>query len=151
MPGRSFVQGNKRAARLRGEQVIEIRERYATERGCTQARLSRDYGVTVGTIANIVNGLTWQNITGGDEVDRPPPHAIPPPMPSEAELHKQIDQAMARAKALAPSLYSDPPPDDPGAIEAARRAQAKVQTELDRLQPGAEGVNESLDKLTKGD
>jgi len=154
MPGRPFYQGNRRAAKLTGEQVLEIRERYATEHGCSQARLSREYGVTTNTIANIVNGLTWQHLLRDEEpmVNRPPVHAQPPPMPSEAELHAQIDQAIAKARALAPSLYDDPPPRDEEAEQAAARAQACFQSELAKLKPTlGQQVNDELDKLTKGD
>lgn len=40
---------------------MEIREKYASGL-YTQARLSREYHVTIGTIRSIVNGLTWQEL-----------------------------------------------------------------------------------------
>jgi transcriptional regulator with XRE-family HTH domain len=68
----NFKPGNHRAGKLTGEKVLEIRRRYREERGCTQGMLARDFGVTIGTIGNIVNGLTWQFLTQGEAVERPP-------------------------------------------------------------------------------
>lgn len=59
----SFSANNRKAAKLTGEQVIEIRQKYALSgREYTQDRLAREYQVSVNTIRNIVNGVTWQSL-----------------------------------------------------------------------------------------
>ncbi len=59
----SFQRGNQRAAKLNPLVVQEIRRKYALpRREWTQARLAREYQVSVGTIYNIVNHLTWQSV-----------------------------------------------------------------------------------------
>lgn len=55
-----FVSGNTKASRLSGIQVYEIREKY-NARTHTQDALAREYQVSIGTIRNIVRGVTWQN------------------------------------------------------------------------------------------
>jgi hypothetical protein len=94
----TFQPGNLRARKLTGEQVLTIRERYATERGCTQGQLAREFQVTIGTIASIVKGLTWQGLTRGDAVRRPPCDLPPPPPASDAELASSQDRLLARLK-----------------------------------------------------
>ena len=106
----TFQGGNRRAAKLTGEQVMVIRERYATERGCTQARLSREYQVSIGTIANIVNGLTWQTLYGGaTPVDRPPTYAPQVREPDEETLKARMLARLAepQAKFVIPPLEDD--------------------------------------------
>jgi DNA-binding XRE family transcriptional regulator len=106
-----FQRGNRKASRLTGEQVLKIRALYQM-RGVTQGSLARQFQVSVNTIANIVNGLTWQSL-GAGEVNRPPPHADPA-VPS----NEQIAASLARFQKLteghverpAPSLYESPPP-----------------------------------------
>jgi predicted transcriptional regulator len=56
-----FNQGNTKAGKLTGVQVMEIREKYAS-RLYTQNRLAREYQVTNTTIQNIVHGVTWQSL-----------------------------------------------------------------------------------------
>jgi hypothetical protein len=65
MPGGryKFSQGNTRAAKLTGMQVMEIREKYAAGTH-TQGALSREYLVSISTIRNIVHGVTWQQLAG---------------------------------------------------------------------------------------
>lgn len=59
----TFSANNRKAAKLTGEQVIEIRQKYALPgRQYTQDRLAREYQVSVNTIRNIVNGVTWQTL-----------------------------------------------------------------------------------------
>jgi hypothetical protein len=55
-----FVSGNTKASRLSGIQVYEIREKYNAGTH-TQDALAREYQVSIGTIRNIVRGVTWQN------------------------------------------------------------------------------------------
>lgn len=47
--------------KLKTEEVIEIRERFSAG-GITKASLSREYGVSAGTIANIINRKKWKHI-----------------------------------------------------------------------------------------
>lgn len=61
--GGKFNQGNTHASKLTGAEVMEIREKYASGL-YTQARLSREYQVSITTIRNIVHGVTWQNLPG---------------------------------------------------------------------------------------
>jgi DNA-binding XRE family transcriptional regulator len=72
-----FGYGNNKASKLTGEQVIEIRERYATERGLSQPMLAREYDVSKNTISNILNGTTWRHLLRGAaaQVQRPPLYA----------------------------------------------------------------------------
>lgn len=149
MPGRSFGRGNKRASRLTGEDVLTIRERYAMERGCTQARLAREFQVTVGTIANIVNRLTWQNISGDDGAP-----IEPPPLNPRPKGPKDLEASMAKMQRLLDNMpgapkapYSDPPPEGPGE-EPLGIGMARLFREAENLQPQ---VGNELGKLEKGD
>ena len=56
-----FPKGNTRAAKLTGEQVMNIRGRYARG-GVTQGELCREYRVSINTIARIVNGQSWAGL-----------------------------------------------------------------------------------------
>jgi len=59
-----FGQGNTKASRLTAENVYAIRERYAN-RGTvpvTQAQLAREYQVSLTTIRNILDGVSWQSV-----------------------------------------------------------------------------------------
>jgi hypothetical protein len=59
----TFSANNRKAAKLTGEQVLSIRQKYALPgRQYTQDRLAREYQVSVNTIRNIVNGVTWQSL-----------------------------------------------------------------------------------------
>ena len=61
-----FTQGNTKASRLTGVQVMEIRDKYANRlhTGITQEDLSREYQVSITTIRNVVHGVTWQRLAG---------------------------------------------------------------------------------------
>lgn len=59
----AFNQGNTKASKLDGVQVMEIREKYATGL-YTYDRLSVEYGVASNTIRSIVKGTSWQNLPG---------------------------------------------------------------------------------------
>lgn len=56
----SFRQSNTRAAKLRPQDILDIRTRYAS--GETQGRLSRDYQISLGQIGRIVRGESWQQL-----------------------------------------------------------------------------------------
>ena len=92
----TFTQNNQRAAKLTGEQVVEIRERYALE-GVSQAQLSREFQVTIGTIRNILNGTTWQNITAGTGLPKRPRNA-----PQKALTEDEAREAMERLSQIKP-------------------------------------------------
>lgn len=148
-----FQRGNRKASRLTGEQVLEIRALYQM-RGVTQGSLARKFQVSVNTIANIVNGLTWQSLLGAQEVGRPPPNAVPV-QPSE----DAIEASMARLKAKlaqpaaerpAPSLYSSPVPyDEPGLSHAAQERIEKALGER-KASPGEE-LDDFLNDDNTGD
>ena len=56
-----FRLGNTKASRLTAVGVMEIREKWASG-GYTQAQLSREYQVSITTIRNIIQGVTWQRL-----------------------------------------------------------------------------------------
>ena len=133
----TFQKGNRRASKLTGEQVIEIRDRY-TLPGVTIKRLALDYGVSRNTISSILDGLTWRDIPGGQApVYRPPLNPQPGPQ-------DKIDASLARLAALMEpkqvSLYNDPPP-----AEAEDSRAKSVFTKL------TDQISDELDKLEKGD
>lgn len=138
-----FQQGNNRASKLTGEQVMNIRDEYKM-RGVTQPMLAIKYQVSVNTIANIVKGLTWQHLLRGEprEVNRPPLYAVMPTadeaQASMSRLQARLEENEARAKFVIPSL-------DEG---------APTGIGLDKLNRLAEKelvVGNELDKLLKGD
>lgn len=167
MPGQPFQRGNTKGRKLNGEQVVEIRERYATERGCTQGQLCREYGVSISTIANVVNGNTWQHLLRGEEpkVSRPPVHVAAPRL-SDDDLRAAEQRMLNKLKSTeeqprpqdifrdirrTPSLYEDPPPTEAEDQEAAQRGLARLNRELDGPGPTRkQEVKDGLDKL-KGD
>lgn len=60
--GRSNRGGHRSgSARLRAEQVVEIRERYETE-DVTQQALADEYGVHIMTINSIILRRTWRHV-----------------------------------------------------------------------------------------
>jgi len=56
-----FSAHNKKAAKLTGEKVMDMRKKYATG-DYTQARLSREFQVSISTIRNVLSGITWQEL-----------------------------------------------------------------------------------------
>lgn len=52
-----FRAGHKRSAKLTGEQVLSIRQRYLA--GESQGSLARDFQISVGQIGRIVRGESW--------------------------------------------------------------------------------------------
>lgn len=57
----AFNRGNTRAAKLTAEQVLEIRDKYLNH-GYSQARLCREFQVSINTIGRIVREETWQTV-----------------------------------------------------------------------------------------
>lgn len=59
----TFSANNRKASKLNGEQVLEIRQKYALpDRQYTYDRLAREYQVSPNTIKNIVKGVSWQSL-----------------------------------------------------------------------------------------
>lgn len=160
MPGHPFQRGNNKAAKLTGEQVIEIRERYATERGLSQPMLAREFGVSVNTIAKVVNGTSWAHLLHGAEpqVFRPPLTGRAPPTPDEQTLKDrmlkkldEVEQTKNERRAAAPSLYSDPSPTEAEDRAAGQGGLGKLEQVLKKLPDPQPKVSDELDKLEKGD
>ncbi|HSH05273.1 MAG TPA: hypothetical protein VLL52_22350, partial [Anaerolineae bacterium] len=51
------------SAKLTAEEVVAIRERYAAG-GIRYKELSKQYGVNIAMIGNIVRGVAWRNVGG---------------------------------------------------------------------------------------
>ena len=116
-----FQRGNIRGAKLKPEQVAMIRYRYLEERGCTQGKLAREYGVTVGTIAGIVRLETWQHVGLIDDPghDRPPPHMhVPAPTQEELAASTQKLQALLEKPQALPEPNAADKYFGPGATRA---------------------------------
>jgi len=143
----TFQKGNRNAKKLTGEQVMEIRERYGIP-GVTQPMLAREYGVSLPTIANILNYVTWQNPSYSPPSPRPPLKAPPAPQSAvEASMAKISRMDLGPLKERkAPSLYNDPPPEIPG--EPTGEGLARFNKEAAKLPPQ---VGTELQKLEKGD
>lgn len=82
-----FSLGNTKASRLTAEIVYSIRERYANRDTVlvTQDQLAREYQVSLTTIRNILNGVTWQNV----------PH-----VQSNSEVESELAASQRRVKDL---------------------------------------------------
>jgi transcriptional regulator with XRE-family HTH domain len=172
-----FQMGNNKASKLTGEQVVEILERYATERGMSQPRLAREYGVSVNTIAKILNGTSHRHITRPgqtpglqpEQVYRPPinmpaPTNFPPAEELLARLHKRMEGMaadQAARKTAASSLYDNyraPTENEDKSLESiSQRMNDDIASGKVSLDGGGQGglkqqdVNQELDKLIKGD
>ena len=152
MPGRPMGKGNRRAAKLTGEQVLEIRFRYANEPGCTQGALARRFEVSIGTIANIVNGLTWQSLVGsegegggqGAPVDRPPLNPRQPEQSASEASLARLQQRIWVEEQIGPKDLG--PSDQPSGAGISR-----LEKELEKYQSSTEArVVDGLEQLEKG-
>lgn len=86
-----FNVGHKRAAKLTGEEVIRIRERYA--RGETQRALAAEYGVSKETVGRVVRGETWAELIN--------PAADSGAVGTVRQVsQEEIDASLARVQAL---------------------------------------------------
>jgi len=152
MPGRKFMPGNKAAKKLTGEQVLEMRELYSTG-DWTYGRLAREFGVSLNTVSNIINEITWQDIAGAvsEGRNRSVTGIIPKAvlrsqekikrlLGDEDAIRRSFDEAV-RLSGEAPSLYNDPPPEGTFVenTQVLDKLQSKVAKELK--------VNSELDKL----
>ena len=119
-----FRLGNTKASRLTAVGVMEIREKWASG-GYTQAQLSREYQVSITTIRNIIQGVTWQRL----------PAIIPQ------------EQIALEAKVSQSRLTSAEP------VKISEETQAKLLAELATLgeKPAAERRSDPIeDYLNKG-
>jgi transcriptional regulator with XRE-family HTH domain len=55
-------EGPRKPGKLTALQVREIRQRYGAEKGLTQVKLSRQYGVTPLAIGNVLRGKSWPEV-----------------------------------------------------------------------------------------
>ena len=55
-----FRRGNHYAAKLRPDQIVEMRQRYAE--GWTQGALVKEYDVSLSTVARCVRGEIWRHL-----------------------------------------------------------------------------------------
>lgn len=55
-----FRRGNHYASKLRPDQIIEMRQRYAE--GWTQGALVKEYDVSLSTVARCVRGEIWRHL-----------------------------------------------------------------------------------------
>lgn len=143
----TFQKGNRKASKLSGEQVVEIRDRYQLP-GVTIKQLALDYGVSRNTVSSILDGLTWRDVAGGQgPVRRPALNPQPGPQSGVEESLARLERLMSGGKA--PSLYDSPPPTEAEDQAVAERALDRLNDELRPTTKQQELRNE-LDKL-KGD
>jgi transposase-like protein len=94
----TFNQGNKRAAKLSNEVVLEILDKYHNK-GQTQGQLAREYDVTVNTIGRIVRRETHQRVMMPVDVQASAEQlaafqaSLPP-----SEALERLQQAIAKEK-----------------------------------------------------
>lgn len=148
----TFQKGNRKASKLNGEQVLEIREKYAMP-GITQRRLALEYGVSVNTISSIIDGLTWRDVANGTQaVNRPP--LKPQIGPVDENV---VNQGAMKLKGLLEkplnlqniSLYEQPPPTENEDQATAQRAAPKID-ELNKHLARQQQISDELEKLEKG-
>jgi hypothetical protein len=119
-----FRLGNTKASRLTAVGVMEIREKWASGE-YTQTQLSREYQVSITTIRNIIQGVTWQRL----------PAIIPQ---EQIALEAKVSQARL-------------PQAEP--VKISEETQAKLLAELATLgeKPAAERRSDPIeDYLNKG-
>ena len=138
MPGRSFQIGNNRARKLRGQDVLEIREKYLTGL-YTYGSLSNEYGVSLNTIANVVKGHTWKRIAGYELADqeRQPPERVARPATDQeiSESLSKFTDRLAQAPS-APFVHAKPQEPTGEGLDRLQRELAKLSTddELGKLE-----------------
>ena len=148
-----FGQGNTKASKLTGVEVMQIREKYASGM-YTQARLSREYHVSINTIRNVVTGVTWQDLPGCvpqevvDEAALRSQRRLDELMSGDrlpaatAELSDDMLEAMERAVVQAPTL-------EPMSAERSARLAAygvKAAPERGLISPGGDGKQQQTEE-----
>lgn len=125
---------NRRNTRLTSEIVYSMRERYATGT-VTQMQLARELQVSINTIRNALNGVTWQHvrqvISSEDEA-----HNIAESMRRlSAKLNDpaQVDDAVLLGSlsppTLAPASASENSSDLASLVEGLRRRKAELASD----------------------
>lgn len=143
----TFQKGNRKASKLSGEQVVEIRDRYQMP-GVTIKQLALDYGVSRNTVSSILDGLTWRDVAGGQgPVRRPALNPQPGPQSGVEESLARLERLMSSGKP--PSLYDSPPSTEDEDNATAARAADKFNSQ-DETSPRQQQLRDELDKL-KGD
>lgn len=149
-----FNQGNTKACKLNGVQVMEIREKYASGE-YTQSRLSREYLVSISTIRNIVTGVSWQelpSVTPSHVVDEGALRSLRKlneimsgdGLPPGGQVDDETFAAMERA---AKAVQQIPVFDKPNADRAARMAAYGVRPQGDGASVGVtEEFNSHVDE-----
>lgn len=142
-----FQRGNRKASKLTGEQVLEIRELYA-QPGISQPMLARKFGVSKNTIADIVNGVSWQNVAYQTVVSRPPINRQTPTaamMPTDEELAHKLQERLEQP--VSKPAWNEEPEHEMSDATAEKflKALAGVKPTL------GQKVKDELDKLEKGD
>lgn len=132
-----FSTGNHKASKLTGEQVYVMRLKYAERhiKHCTYGSLSREYGVSITTVSNILNGVTWQNVAGSGQEATVPKDEIAASLSRLASLaagtqappiESELDNAAATdSQTRFERLMND--------IQRHKDAEAKVDGQLDDL------------------
>lgn len=118
-----FNQGNSKASKLTGVEVMEIREKYASGL-YTYDRLSREYFVATNTIRSIVKGTSWQQL----------PSVTPQEVVEEGAVRsmRRLNELMKEDR-LPPAVVLD---DE--ALAAMQAAIAKMPEKVEFERPSAE-------------
>lgn len=134
-----FERNHTKAAKLTGEQVQQIRQRY--DDGESQSALCRSYGVSIGQIGRIVRRESWQGIGG-------PHRRIGDMSPEEVEQQAKEDLKKWIAKGLVKNTDGSvciPPPviEDPydpilRRMNEAAEELVKPEKDLDTFIKGEE-------------
>lgn len=98
-----FTASNTKASKLTSVQVLEIREKRSLE-NYTQDRLAREYQVSITTIRNIVNGVTWQKLPMVET-------------PDQEAMKMQLSQAKVRAIMSVPPVTPKPVEPEPEGLK----------------------------------
>jgi hypothetical protein len=149
----TFQWGNRKASRLTGEQVLDMRTKRASGM-YTQEQLSREFRVSISTVRNILNYVTWQNVAYEPPTQAPPQNAPVKEVPQSQEeaIKAKMFARLEEQPLLAPkgSWYDQPPPYDERELSDA--AAAKFGEALSKVKPSLDAkVGDELDKLEKGD
>ena len=118
----TFTAHNNKAAKLTGEKVMDMRAKYATG-DYTQARLSREFQVSISTVRNVLNGITWQTlplVKSEDEI-----------MTDAKLLEHRAAESLKRLRLMAPDLF--PPTDSLDKMTSDIADARKVDNELEKL------------------
>lgn len=120
-----FPRGHKRSAKLTGEAVLEIRQRYVD--GESQGSLARAFQISVGQIGRIVRGESWIET-------------------AQVEDPQGIRDAAADSLARLLQMQKDPlPSEEKEALERGAQLAERMGQEVIRNQE----LNKELDDLAQ--